>query len=118
MKKVGGPISYIKYNELDLDKPIFEKAKYVESFEGKYGINHKFTTEDMAQVVLPSAGQLNYLISTYLTEGMDCQVVYKGKVELTKGAMKGKEAHNFDLLVEDSKPLTKVAANTSLDDLE
>ena len=118
MKKVGGSTKYIKFNELNKGDIVFEKAKYIETFEGKFGDNHKFMTEDMEQIVCPSAGQLNYLIRTYLTEGQNCKIEYLGKKEITTGAMKGKEAHSFELYVEDNAPTKKVATSTSLDDLE
>lgn len=123
--------TYFKYAELNPGDVLIEKGTYLETKEGKYGAQHYFEeTSNSERKVLNSSGQLNYLVDTYLKEGTVCKIVYKGKVLLSKGAMSGKEAHNFDLYVDDETVEKSVdAASTkavqdampkasNLDDLE
>jgi hypothetical protein len=119
MQKVGtGNVKFFKYSELNPNEVLFERARYLESFQGKFGVVHKFVDPITNQELnLNSSGQLNYLIKTHLTEGQYCKVVYLGKVVLDKGAMKGKEAHNFELYTE-ALTLKPVSNKSSLDDLE
>jgi len=112
MELVSAP-KYIKYSEQNKGDVLVEGV-YQGSQEGKYGIQHYFDDKNGQRVVLNSSGQLNYLVDSYLAEGQSCKVVYQGKVKLDKGAMKGKEAHQFDLY----KDAPKVASESNLDDLE
>jgi hypothetical protein len=60
--------------------------------------DYKFVTEDGETVILNSAGGLAYQMEV-INPGTYCQVHYHGKELLTKGKMKGREAHNFEVLV-------------------
>jgi hypothetical protein len=126
---VSAPTKYVKYSECNPEQILVQNAVYQGSEQGTYGIQHVFMEKkDNQRVVLNSAGLLNHLIETrlaHLTAPL-CRVVYKGKITLDKGAMKGKEAHQFELLVdEESLNANTVqaekeiaASTTSLDDLE
>lgn len=125
MRKLGGPVKYFKYNECNEGDVLITKGKYIESFDGRYGVQHKFIeTDSKEEKVLNSSGQLNYLVDTYLEPGAITKVVYAGKVTLDKGAMKGKQAHNFEVFIDDDAPTTKLDVNEApqtsmdLDDLE
>jgi hypothetical protein len=50
-------------------------------------------------VVVNGAGNLNYLMKE-VSPGSLCQIAYNGKIEITKGNFKGKEAHNFNVQYE------------------
>lgn len=95
MELVSAP-KYVKYAESNKGDVLVDGI-YVESKEGRYGIQHVFEAEDGQRTVLNSSGQLNYLVDSYLVEGQRCKVVYDGKVTLEKGAMAGKQAHQFNL---------------------
>jgi hypothetical protein len=119
MKKVGGIPTYVKYADHKAGDVLVNEGKFLGTFEGNYGENHKFEA-DGKEIVLNSSGQLNYLIKTYLEIGALATVIYQGKEKLTKGPMKGKEAHRFELLVSEEAASTapKAASKSLLDELE
>ena len=106
------PPKYFKYAELNKGDVLIEEGKYLQTKEGKFGPQHYFEEKDGSKVCLNSAGQLNYLIDDNLYAGRACKIVYAGKVLLEKGAMAGKEAHNFDLYLGQSAP-TEVKEETA-----
>lgn len=92
--------------------------------EGKFGIQHVFRQDNGEIVVLNSAGHLNWLLENHAPTGSLCNVSYAEKILLTKGAFKGKDAHNFELEVDDEdggrvvrKDAMPVAAVSESDDL-
>lgn len=107
------PPKYFKYPECQAGDVLVNEGKYLETKEGKYGPQHYFEEESGEKICLNSAGQLNFLIGDNLWKGRKCKIVYKGKVELTKGPMSGKEAHNFDLFLDDSAPKVENVEPTS-----
>jgi hypothetical protein len=118
MQKVGSVPKFYKYSEMNKGDVFFERAKFLGSTQGKYGIVHKFISlDDQQEHVLNSSGKLNYLVDSFLTEGSVCKIVYNGKQTLEKGKMAGKEAHDFELYIERTAPLVAAKAQ-SLDDLE
>lgn len=74
---------------------------YVGEEQGKFGIQHVFK-EKKETVVLNSAGHLNWLLSNHVQPGQLCNVIYAGKVVIPKGTFAGKDAHNFELEVDDA----------------
>jgi len=119
MKLVSAP-SFVKLSELSKGDVIFERAVYTgtkENTASKYkgSLNHSFDEEGTPKVVGGNV-KLNDLIDTHLVEGDLCKLVYKGKTE----GKNGNAYHDFDLYVEETKPLKKVSENKSvnLDDLE
>jgi len=102
--KLVTPPKYFKYAEMNKGDTLVEQGKYLETKEGRFGPQHYFEEQDGQRICLNSAGQLNYLIDDHLYAGRECKIVYAGKVLLEKGAMAGKEAHNFDLYLDQSKP--------------
>lgn len=121
MRLLNAAPKYYKYTELQPGFVFFERGKYLEtSIDSKFG-QPKHLFEDLEtgeRKCLNGAGQLNYCIEQ-LSEGDICKIVFKGKVELTSGRMKGKEANQFDVFVEDAKPMKQVEVKAdSLDDLE
>lgn len=114
MELVSAP-KYFKYPELKKGQVLIQKGKYLESKQGKFGVQHYFEEiESSERKVLNSSGQLNYLVDSYLAEGDICKIVYEGKVVLDKGAMKGKEAHNFQLYLDKPTKTPEVASGTQL----
>jgi hypothetical protein len=98
----------VKYSECKPNQVLVEGGVYAGSEEGTYGIQHNFTMPDGTTTVLNSAGQLNHLVDKYCNAGDLVRITYVNKVTLTKGAMKGKEAHNFELEVDDEPKTERV----------
>lgn len=111
---MSGKRKYFKYNECKEKDVLVAAGTYVGSEEGKFGVQHVFRQKDGDIVVLNSAGHLNFLLENHVQVGSICNVIYAGKVRLTRGAMAGKDAHNFEVEVADqvSAP-TKVVAATA-----
>lgn len=101
-RKVAGSRKYFKYNECTVGQKLVDNGEFLGSEDGKYGIQHLFD-EDGTTVVLNSSGHLNWLLKNHVKTGQRVNVEYSGKVRLTKGAMVGKDAHTFDLEVDDTK---------------
>ena len=112
MELISQP-KYFKFAELNKGDVLIEEGVYLETKEGRFGPQHYFEDADGERKVLNSSGQLNYLIDSYLTEGDKCKIQYQGKIELTKGAMKGKSAHQFDLF-KDKKAVSSAPVQTEL----
>jgi acetyltransferase-like isoleucine patch superfamily enzyme len=100
-KKVSGTRKYFKYKDCAPGQVLVENGEYLGSEEGKFGIQHLFRQEDGETVCLNSAGHLNYLIEKNVKPGMHCNVIYAEKVALTSGTFAGKEAHNFELEIDE-----------------
>lgn len=123
-KSLNQSIKYFKYNECNPEDVLVQEGVYLETFEGKFGHQHKFREKESGQlVVLNSAGHLNYQVNQLKT-GQVVRVIYKGTTVLEKGAMSGKEAHQFDVQVDEDSIVTEKVLNVqettpaaSLDDL-
>lgn len=114
-KKVGGQRNYVKYSECNKGDRLVDSGVYVGSEEGKFGIQHLFKIKKGAEVTcLNSAGHLNYLLEEHCEPGDLVNIDYGGKELLTKGAMKGKEAHRFSLEIDDQKHSEAVKASPKL----
>jgi hypothetical protein len=94
---------YTKYKECNAGDVIVEGI-YQRVVEGRYGIQHEFRhpDEEVARV-LNSSGHLNFLLSEYANFGDYCRVTYEGSIKLDKGPMKGKDAHQFSLEIDDER---------------
>ncbi len=93
-EKIGGVKKYIKYAECEKGDVLVE-GTFLKDFQGKYGVQYEFNGKD-GITVLNSSGHLNYLMD-FVNEGDKVKIVYDGTVEMTKGPMKGKMAHQFEL---------------------
>lgn len=100
-QKVGGQSKYYKYAECEEGQKLVDAGTYLGAKEGKFGIQHVFKQKDGEMVTLNSSGHLNYLLENHVSTGTVCNVYYKEKILLTKGTFKGKEAHNFEIEVDD-----------------
>lgn len=94
-KKIGGQKKYFKYAECEIDEVLVE-GEYHREVEGKFGVQYEFLNKDGEVHVLNGSGQLKYLMD-FVKEGDIVRISYKGMELLTKGAMAGKEAHQFEL---------------------
>jgi len=110
-KKVAATRKYYKYSECEKGQMLIDNGLYVGEEQGKYGIQHIFKQQDGQVVVLNSAGQLNWQLENHATPGKTrCNVFYAGKITLEKGAMAGKESHQFELETDDDAPQAEVKA--------
>ena len=124
-KKVGGPKTYIKLSEKKAGDVLVE-GKFVGTIPNKFNAdkpNFEFKPSDgSANVVLNSAGKLSYLMDSFVQPGDEVQVIYKGKSTIDKGVMKGKEAHDFDVLVAEREevmsPAPSEESSIDLSDLD
>lgn len=118
--KIAGVKKYFKYSECTQNQPLVADGEYIGSEEGMYGIQHNFKQRDGNIVVLNKAGHLDWLLDNYVKLGQRVNINYAGKSELTKGQFKGKEAHSFELAIEDvpvdaKAPAESVAASDIID---
>lgn len=58
----------------------------------------KFEKEDGSVVIINGAGNLGYRMKA-ISPGQLVQVTYQGKQEIQNGKMKGRSAHNFEVMV-------------------
>lgn len=78
----------------------------VGTYEGtrtnEFGPLHSFRDGDGNLRTIAGSGKLNYLIekAAGLKGGEVVKIVYLGQDKIQKGEMKGRMAHNFDLLVD------------------
>lgn len=101
-RSVGGQKKYFKYAECEQGQVLVE-GKFVGAVPSRFqGNNYEFRPEQGPIVSLNHSGHLKYLIETYVKEGDLCRVIYDGKTTIEKGAMAGKEAHQFKVEVADS----------------
>lgn len=108
-KQVAGARTYYKYAECTDGQKLVDDGEFVGTEEGKFGVQHIFRQRDSKVVCLNSAGHLNWLVDNHVKPGSRCNVYYAGKTTLTKGAMAGKEAHNFSLEIDDEAAVTAPA---------
>ena len=99
-KKVGGPRVFFKYSECSPGDILVPDGVYKGAEEGKYGIVHIFDCDGTTHC-LNSAGKLNYDLEKNAVPGSRCRITYEGKITLTKGAMAGKESHQFLTEIDD-----------------
>jgi len=99
--KVSGARKYFKYSECEKGQKLVDQGTFIGSEEGKFGVQHLFKGKDGSTTVLNSAGHLNWLLDEHVNTNDLVNVYYEGKEMLLKGPMKGKEAHRFELEVDD-----------------
>lgn len=99
-KRVGGQKKYVKPKDCKAGELIVQ-GKYLGRSPNKFGNdNFDFRPDDGGPTVcINHAGHLAYIMEENVSIGDTVQVVYKGKEKLENGAFKGKESHQFDVLV-------------------
>ena len=105
--KVETNRKYYKYAECTPGQKLVDAGIYTGPSEGKFGVQHSFAQADGTTVVLNSSGHLNWLLENHVVPGKLVNVFYADKVLLTRGTYKGKEAHNFELEVDDGAGITR-----------
>lgn len=102
-KTVRVDIKYPKYSEAKKGDVLVNSGIYKGSTEGKFGTLHNFVQDDGQAVTLSKSGQLDWLLENHAPVGTKCNVIYDGKVTLTKGTFAGKPANQFILQVDDTQ---------------
>lgn len=102
-KKPGGDIEFVRPSELA--KQGFEgvvlEGTFVEATANRLNEHQndfKFEKEDGSVVVVNGAGNLKYRMKD-VSPGDFCRVSYLGMQEISEGKLKGKSAHNFEVLI-------------------
>ena len=98
-----GEVSFIRPSKLTDDdaNSVLLEGIFVESFPNHYDetkLDYKFEKEDGSVAILNGAGNLGYRMKA-VNVGDYVQITYFGKQEITKGKMKGRLSHNFEVLV-------------------
>jgi len=103
--KIGEGIDYIRPSKLA------EEGKTGVILEGEYlgtvlnplskKNDFKFKTNDGISIINNTGGLAVRM--SQVNPGTLCQVVYNGKTKIESGDYKGKEAHQFNVLVEDGE---------------
>lgn len=108
-QKVAGARKYYKYAECTDGQKLVDDGEFVGTEEGRFGVQHIFRQRNSEVVCLNSSGHLNWLIENHVKPGNRCNVYYAGKVTLAKGAFAGKQAHNFELEIDQAEKVTAPA---------
>lgn len=102
-QKVGnGKLSFVKYKDCE-EGQVLAEGTYLGTKDGTYGIQHQIKDENGDVTVLNSSGHLNFLLENHVTKGDYIRVIYSGKEVLSKGKFKGKESHQFEVLVDSER---------------
>lgn len=95
-KRAGGTM-YMKPTELPTNGK-FLVGKYRESFEGEFGINHKFSQRDAGCVIINGCGSLNKALEN-VEPGTWVALTFDGKKVLEKGKFKGKQFNDVKVYI-------------------
>jgi len=105
--------TYFKYPECKKGDILVNAGIFIKTEDGKFGPQHIFREKVSGkEVCLNSSGHLNYQLEEHVTPGDLCNVIYDGKVLLTKGTFAGKEAHNFIVEVDPAAKTVVPKADT------
>lgn len=89
-----------KLSDEDNGKVLVE-GTFLESLPNHYDetkSDFKFEIENGGSVIINGAGNLGYRMKE-VSPGQLVQITYQGKQEIQTGKMKGRFAHNFDVLI-------------------
>lgn len=95
-KEIAGTKKYFKYRECEVGDVLVEGV-FLHELQGRYGVQYEFEDKSGDIHVLNGSGQLQYKMD-FVKEGDKIKVIYDGEIDLTKGPMAGKTAHQFKLL--------------------
>jgi hypothetical protein len=96
-------IDFIRPSKLSDDDngKVLVEGTFIESIPNHFDetkLDFKFEREDGNVIIINGAGNLGYRMKA-VNSGDIVQVTYQGKQEIQNGKMRGKLAHNFDVLV-------------------
>ena len=98
-----GEIKFVRPSQLAREnfEGVVVEGTFVEALKNPFDdskLDYKFETEEGGTVILNHAGGLAYQMAA-VNPGTFCRVSYLGKKEITSGKMKGREAHNYEVLI-------------------
>jgi hypothetical protein len=96
----GAGVEFIRPSKLEGPCTLVTEALYLGSSPNNFDndkSDYKFETEDGKTIVLNGAGNLTYQMAKVAVNSI-VTVEYRGKQEIKKGPMKGKQSHNFEVL--------------------
>ena len=105
-KKVKtGNIDYLKLNDIEPGTIIVNEQKFLGTkestrFAGQF--SYLFDNGDDRKIGVPGAGKLKFLMEG-IEEGDVVLIKYLGKTKIESGNYKGTNAHDFEVLVEDTE---------------
>ena len=97
----GAGVEFIRPSKLAGPCTLVSEALYIGSSPNNFDTDksdYKFETEDGKTIVLNGAGNLSHQMKKVAVNTI-VTVEYKGKQEIKKGPMKGKQSHNFEVLI-------------------
>lgn len=97
-REVGGRRKFYTLSECEKGQILVE-GKYLSEVMGRFGKQFEFESLS-GEIVCIGGKHLEYKMQ-FVKPGTKCKVVYDGCVTLTKGVMKGKQAHQFIVFAED-----------------
>lgn len=111
--KLGTP-KFKKFSEAEVGE-VLVTGIYLGSYPNKFNAdkpNHKFEIKGRQLIVVPAAGQLDFLIKESVEIGDLVRVTYMGKEELSQGKFAGRPVNCFDveLLMEGDRAVKREAA--------
>ena len=102
-----GSITFIRPSKLaeEETRGVILEGTFVESLPNQFNSeksDYKFSDEKGNMIVLNGAGNLGFKMKT-VNAGDFVQISYNGKKEITKGKMKGVQAHQFEVLRDEAE---------------
>lgn len=115
-REIGGQKTYYRLNET---KPgtVLVEGIFRREFRGKYGEQYEYEADDGRIIVLSATGQLRYKMD-FIREGDRVKITYEGQEILTNGTYKGRPAHQFTVLCDDSFSESSLQETSTEDDLD
>ena len=116
-----GDTKYFKYKEC-VKGDVLVIGEFVKEFEGMYGTQFEYMSEDGSPVVLNAAAKLNAKMK-FCKPGDRVRIIYDGETTVHTGPMKGKPMHLFAVSISkkilmDAPAEESTAAETSVEDVD
>lgn len=99
-QEVGAKRTYHKFKDLEPGTVVVEGV-FKRTIQSRYGDQYEFEADDGEVHVLNKSGQLAYKMD-FIREGDRAKIIYEGQEMLENGLYKGKMAHQFTVLRDDS----------------
>ena len=92
-------LTFLKPSEMEIDQEV--TGRYIDAKKDQFGgLGYKLETAD-GTIVVNGSGQLDALMGK-VDPGENITIVYKGTTKLKSGKFKGKDAHQFELFINEA----------------
>ena len=105
-----GDTKYFKYKDCEKGD-LLVQGEFVKEFEGMYGAQFEYMSDDGSPVVLNAAAKLTAKMK-FAKPGDRVRITYDGETTVHTGPMKGKPMHLFEVSI--AKRKTPAVEETSL----